>query len=205
MAESAELFAEHGKTEIAPEKAKTGVQIACGVKSKSGEQLAPFCYAVEVGRSPIVPEKRNTSLIGGTNRYEYPEVHAPVSYTLSIHAPYVITNLLPETGRFELMHAIRRTVLWYGDLKPGQSMPVHSVGLDAPLLLLLNLGFCRTPVGEGALVHHGADFVATNKGKPFWIPIPIPPPPQFPCVSVFCALDSLTSLFSLSVAQMVSD
>jgi len=205
VAESAELFAEHGKTEIAPEKAKTGVQIACGVKSKSGEQLAPFCYAVEVGRSPIVPEKRNTSLIGGTNRYEYPEVHAPVSYTLSIHAPYVITNLLPETGRFELMHAIRRTVLWYGDLKPGQSMPVHSVGLDAPLLLLLNLGFCRTPVGEGALVHHGADFVATNKGKPFWIPIPIPPPPQFPCVSVFCALDSLTSLFSLSVAQMVSD
>lgn len=32
---------------------------------------------------------------------------------------------------------------------------VHTVGLDVPILLLVNLGFCRTPVGEGALVHHG--------------------------------------------------
>lgn len=141
--------------------------MACAVKSKAGEQLAPFCYAVEVGRSPIVPEKRasSNSFSGGSGRFDSPDIHGPVSYTLSIHAPFVITNLLPETGRFELMHAVRRTVLWYGDLKPGQQMPVHSVGLDAPLLLLLNLGFCRTPVGEGALVHHGADLVAGSKGK----------------------------------------
>ena len=171
--ESAVIFEENGDSEIAPEKAKTGIQMACSVKSKAGEQLAPFCYAVEVGRSPIVPEKRNSSLSfpGGSGRFENnPEIHGPVSYTLSVHAPFVITNLLPETGRFELMHAVRRTVLWYGDLKPGQQMPVHSVGLDAPLLLLLNLGFCRTPVGEGALVHHGADLIAGSKGelrKPF--------------------------------------
>ena len=31
------------------------------------------------------------------------------------------------------------------------------MGLDTPLQLLVNLGFCRTPVGEGALVHNGRD------------------------------------------------
>ena len=76
-------------------------------------------------------------------------------------------NLLPEGGRFELMHAIRKTVVWYADLDPGQQVPVHSVGLDAPLLLLVNLGFCRTPVGEGALVHHGADNVNVGRGGEF--------------------------------------
>jgi hypothetical protein len=55
------------------------------------------------------------------------------------------------------MHATRRSVLWFSDLKPGEKVSVHTVGLDAPLLLLVNLGFCRTPVGEGALVHHGSE------------------------------------------------
>lgn len=88
---------------------------------------------------------------------EQPFVHGPVAYTLSIYAPFVIANLLPEAGRFELMHAVRRTVVWFADLEPGQQVSVHSVGLDAPLLLLINLRFCRTPIGEGALVHHGVD------------------------------------------------
>ena len=83
--------------------------------------------------------------------------HGPVSYSLLIHPPLVIENLLAKRGRFELMHATRRTVLWYGDLNPGDRVPIHTVGLDAPLLLMVNLGFCRTPVGEGALVHHGSD------------------------------------------------
>jgi hypothetical protein len=63
------------------------------------------------------------------------------------------------------MHAVRRNVLWFSDLDPGQQVEVHSVGLDAPLLLLLNLGFCRTPVGEGALVHHGTDPPGGTRGK----------------------------------------
>ena len=55
------------------------------------------------------------------------------------------------------MHAVRKTVLWFADLEPGEQVSVHSVGLDAPLLLLINLRFCRTPIGEGVLVHHGVD------------------------------------------------
>ena len=54
------------------------------------------------------------------------------------------------------MSATRRVVVWWADLMAGERIPVHTVGLDAPLLLLINLGFCRTPVGEGALVHQGS-------------------------------------------------
>ena len=84
---------------------------------------------------------------------------------LAIHPPLVIANLLPEKGRFKLMHAFRCTVLWFGGLEPGQQMSVHSVGLDAPLLLFVNLGFAKTPVGEGALVHHGADPPQGARGR----------------------------------------
>ena len=160
------MFEENYGDDISPDKAKSGVQISCPVKSENGETLAPFCYAIEIGRSPIVAQKKKSQTSpAGNSRVEEPEIHGPVAYTLSVHAPFVITNLLPETGRFELMHAVRRTVLWFGTLAPGEQMPVHSVGLDAPLLLLLNLGFCRTPVGEGALVHHGADTLSATKGK----------------------------------------
>jgi hypothetical protein len=89
----------------------------------------------------------------------------PVAYSLAVHPPIVIVNLLPQGGRFELMHAIRKTVVWYADLEPGQQAPIHSLGLDIPLLIMVNLGFCRTPVGEGAIVHHGGDAVVYSKGK----------------------------------------
>ena len=63
------------------------------------------------------------------------------------------------------MHAVRKNVMWFADLDPGEQISIHSVGLDAPLLLLLNLGFCRTPVGEGALIHHGVDHPAGIRGE----------------------------------------
>lgn len=113
-----------------------------------------------VGRSPLVKAKDHAER-KGEKRY----LHGPVAYSLSIYPPFVVVNLLPTKGRFELMHAVRRTVLWFSDLEPGQQCSVHSVGLDAPLLLLLNLGYCRTPVGEGALVHHGADSPSAIRGR----------------------------------------
>ena len=184
--ESSLIFQSGSGEDIPVEKAKSGVQVSCPTRGIGRDGHAPFCYAIEVGRSPIVSnrdkeyeelgkdlshgtqavEKRMGNLVGAEKRAKKTErIHGPVAYTLSIHAPLVVVNLLPEGGRFELMHAIRRTVLWYADLEPGQQIPVHSVGLDAPLLLLVNLGFCRTPVGEGALVHHGADSQHGGKGK----------------------------------------
>ncbi|KAL3921405.1 MAG: hypothetical protein SGILL_002764, partial [Bacillariaceae sp.] len=173
--------------DVAPEDAKSGVQVACPTRSSKGDGKAPFCYALEVSRSPLVGFNRDKSIVDAKNTEsenkettpndtskqskrekkakKAERIHGPVSYSLSVHAPLVIANLLPEGGRFELMHAVRKTVVWFADLQPGQQVPVHSIGLDAPLLLLVNLGFCRTPVGEGALVHHGGDAVFNGKGE----------------------------------------
>ena len=82
------------------------------------------------------------------------EMHAPVEYSLVIHPPIVIENLLPERGRFELMDGNTRSVLWWAILEPGELVPVHTVGLDSPLLLLVNFVYCKT-LGDGALVHRG--------------------------------------------------
>lgn len=186
--ESSVIFQNGTGEDMEAEEAKSGVQVSCPTRTRKGGSGAPFCYAIEVGRSPLVSvnkdrlelqtkdpaqgdSKRSASKKKGgldkKSKKAEEKVHGPVAYSLSIHAPLVIVNLLPEGGRFELMHAIRKTVVWYADLQPGQQIPVHSVGLDAPLLLLVNLGFCRTPVGEGALVHHGADTFAVGKGGTF--------------------------------------
>lgn len=187
--ESALIFKSNGGEDLEPEKVRSGVQISCpAVSTREGTPLAPFCYVVEARRSPLVRSTENlepaTSPAATPKqevnapgvkhiertlaaRFHAPKdsskfIHGPVSYSLLIHPPLVIENLLPKRGRFELMHATRRTVLWFGDLNPGDRIPIHTVGLDAPLLLMVNLGFCRTPVGEGALVHHGADSTHTK-------------------------------------------
>lgn len=175
VVDSSTAFDQSSGQDVVQEKATSAVQLSCPVLKESGDRLAPFCYAIEIGRSPIVgsrDENRKQSKKQGL-------VHGPIAYTVAIHPPIVLANLLPEKGRFELMHAVRRTVLWFGDLEPGQQVSVHSVGLDAPVLLLLNLGFAKTPVGEGALVHHGSDPPAGARGK-------------FVAFYLFCLLSGLT-------------
>ena len=167
---------------------QTGTEVSCPMFSKNkSRKNFPFCYVVEVKRSPLVrstkaktiksghdgegdvlsPLKMGKGLKNAKNKFSKniasakAEIHAPVAYSLVIHPPIVIENLLPERGRFELMNAVSKSVLWWGNLEPGERIPIHTVGLDAPLLLLVNLGFCRTPVGEGALIHHGG-------GDGFW-------------------------------------
>ena len=163
--------------DIEQSEARSGVQVSCATHSQNEKVRTPFCYAIEIVRSPIVKSNISSTsssnvkdgLVGKNKKKRKRDfsslIHGPVAYTLAIHSPLVIVNLLPEGGRFELMHAIRKTVLWYADLEPGQQVPIHSLGLDVPLLLLVNLGFCRTPIGEGALVHHGGDTVIDSRGK----------------------------------------
>jgi len=166
--ETSLIYNSGGGGDIEQCDATSGVQVSCPTHSQSGNIRTPFCYAIEICRSPIVKSNIDAdkpflkSKKKGKSRHPN-LIHGPVAYTLVIHSPIVIVNLLPEGGRFELMHAIRKTVVWYADLKPGQQILVHSLGLDAPLLLLVNLGFCRTPVGEGALVHHGGNSVEYSK------------------------------------------
>lgn len=186
--ESSQIFAAANGDDVAFDGSKSGIQVSCPISDgNDGVPLAPFCYALEIRRSPIVKTfeeetdvlerprvnfalHKKQATLGENNsansakkarRHDfhssYRYKHGPVAYSLAIHPPLVIENLLPTRGRFELMHATRKTVLWFRDLKPGERIPVHTVGLDAPLLLLVNLGFCRTPVGEGALIHHGTE------------------------------------------------
>lgn len=175
--ETSLLYQNGAGEDIEQSKATSGVQVSCATHSQNGKIRTPFCYAIEIVRSPIVKSAidgaitsdARDDLVEKNKKKRKPDnlsvIHGPVAYTLAIHSPMVIVNLLPEGGRFELMHAIRKTVVWYADLEPGQQVPIHSLGLDIPLLLLVNLGFCRTPIGEGALVHHGGETVVSSTGK----------------------------------------
>ena len=175
--ETSRLFENGGGEDIEQSDARSGVQVSCATHSTDEKIRTPFCYAIEIVRSPIVKSNNGDMITSDTKDKPMERskrkrkieasslIHGPVAYSLAIHSPIVIVNLLPEGGRFELMHAIRKTVVWYADLEPGQQIPIHSLGLDVPLLLLVNLGFCRTPIGEGALVHHGGDAFVGSGGK----------------------------------------
>ena len=197
--ESAVLF-KNGT--VSPEELNTQYHLFCPIITKNDGSVSPFCYCVEVKRSPIVSPfpghgavtqvyddakrsktSRNVPIDLDISQFvsDIPSLplsskkassprknnghdpnscrHGPVAYSLIIHPPIVIENLLPEPARYELMHATRRTVVWVGDLEPGESAPIHTVGLDSPLLMLVNLGYCRTPSGEGALIHHGSNIM----------------------------------------------
>lgn len=175
--ETSLLYQNGAGEDIEQSEARSGVQVSCATHSQNGNIRTPFCYAIEIVRSPIVKSNIDAAfssdakdgLVEKNKKKKKPDnlrlIHGPVAYSLAIHSPIVIVNLLPASGRFELMHAIKKTVVWYADLEPGQQVPIHSLGLDLPLLLLVNLGFCRTPIGEGALVHHGGDTVVNSRGK----------------------------------------
>ncbi|CAM9173547.1 unnamed protein product, partial [Phaeothamnion confervicola] len=75
----------------------------------------------------------------------------PSEYALLLHPPVVIENLLPHDGVFMLTDENREETVWQASLKAGASVGVYTVGLDTPLLLLVDLDFCNSAVG--ALVH----------------------------------------------------
>ncbi|CAM9597685.1 unnamed protein product, partial [Laminaria digitata] len=75
-----------------------------------------------------------------------------VEYTMMLHPPLVVENLLPHAGDFELVDQ-NKGLLWRAHLEPGASIGVYTVGLDTPLRLVINLDFCRSH--EGVLIHDG--------------------------------------------------
>jgi hypothetical protein len=63
----------------------------------------------------------------------------------------VIENLLPTAGVFELLHADEKRVIWSAYISPGATKAIHTVTLEEPLMLMINLRYCKT--SEGVLVH----------------------------------------------------
>ena len=60
-------------------------------------------------------------------------------------------------GIFELIHATHKTVLWSSVIAPGKAVPVHTVTLDVPIMLVIILDFCRST--QGLVVHKPAETV----------------------------------------------
>eukprot|EP00986_Skeletonema_menzelii_P013164 scaffold7491_cov142-Skeletonema_menzelii.AAC.15 len=183
--ESSVIFRDSNGDPRLANQVASGAEISCPILDcNKKRKTTPFCYVVEVKRSPLISSETPDDKVADIASASSPPMgkgllaartifsktsmpsrattHAPVAYSLVIHPPIVIENLLPERGRFELMNATNKAVLWWGILEPGERFPIHTVGLDAPLMLLVNLGFCRTPVGEGALIHDG-------EGDGFWL------------------------------------
>lgn len=142
-------------------------------------KLPPFCYSVEVQRSVnagaaandhttlrkrVVPSGIGAlgGMFGSNNDSANTRQHPPVHYTITIHPPIVLENLLPTGGIFELVHATQKRVLWSSWIAAGSAKPIHTVTLDEPLLLLINLKYCRT--SEGALVHQPNKGLDNNEG-----------------------------------------
>lgn len=70
---------------------------------------------------------------------------------VGIHPPIIIENLLPCGGIFEIVHAVQKRVLWSSFVSAGEAKPVHTVTLEEPLLLQVNLKYCRS--SEGVIIH----------------------------------------------------
>jgi hypothetical protein len=121
------------------------------------DQFPCFRYNVEVEAATHTTDEPsfddNDQIFSlGKSRDRNDEVLAPAcTYTVVIHPPFVLENLLPMKGTFELVHANQKTVLWSADINSGEIKCVHTVPSEEPILLLINLDFCRS--SEGVLVH----------------------------------------------------
>jgi hypothetical protein len=109
--ESALLFQSGNGQDLPPDKVRSGIQISCPISDGDGVPVAPFCYAIEIRRSPIVrsrqeleplPEKKVTFAMAGMGRLgaqmtpgearrerkakqSSPMSHIPIAYTLVVH------------------------------------------------------------------------------------------------------------------------
>lgn len=70
--------------------------------------------------------------------------------------------MLPVRGTFELVHATLKSVLWSAVIEPLSTASIHTVSLHDPILLLINLDFCRS--SEGALIHKPATITGEDRG-----------------------------------------
>ncbi len=78
--------------------------------------------------------------------------HVAFMYDIILYPPFVVENLLPHRAEFELIDQ-SQNLLWNSWLEPGESVGVHSIGMNEMLLLLVNLEYARS--NKGVIVHSG--------------------------------------------------
>jgi len=139
----------HNRTSIPPisycmEVVRTGMTAEC-----EEEEVTSAAEPASINEPGAKASQRK----GVRHRNKKEHRHNPVEYTILIHPPLVLENLLPEASMFELHDSKTKTLLWKAHFQAGQSLPVHDVRLDYPLLLIIQTEYCRSP--EGALIHKG--------------------------------------------------
>lgn len=123
-----------------------GSYLVCPItrgNSANTTSIPPVSFSVEVLRSAVKQTKEDNE--DGPGELETRESlkklktktntakkkdgfkHDPVDYTLMIHPPLVLENLLPERCVFALHDLKTRTLLWEKEFEAGQSKSVHDV------------------------------------------------------------------------------
>ena len=76
---------------------------------------------------------------------------APLYYTLVVHSPIVIENLLPSGAYYEILNLTTAEPLWSAYIGPLGTKLIHTVPLNVPLLMNICLRNCKS---EGGVVIH---------------------------------------------------
>ncbi len=94
------------------------------------------------------------------------------TYDIILYPPFVVENLLPQRAEFELIDQ-SQNLLWGSWLEPGESVGVHTIGMNEMLLLLVNLEYARSNkgvivrssgLGEGWMANGGTKAGEVNHG-----------------------------------------
>ena len=117
---------------------RTGTSFSCHIVSNENTSIPPFCYVVEIRRKILASDSdqfrenkqekiQKEKVEKDRSERLTSSQHPPISYTLVIHPPIIIENFLPKMGKFSLFNG-RNEVVWSSVMKPGQKVPIHTVG-----------------------------------------------------------------------------
>ncbi len=125
----------------------------------SKHRVSPFRSAESPCKKDI-GEKRNSrrggGVVGKPRRSKtgdnIPSDRVAYTYDIILYPPFIVENLLPHRAEFELIDQ-SHNLLWVSWLEPGESVGVHTIGMNETLLLLVNLEYARS--NKGVVVHSG--------------------------------------------------
>jgi hypothetical protein len=110
-------------------------------------RLPSLNYCVELKKDSVAGIKNKRKKKRNSKKGE----EGPFSYSLVIHPPLVLENLLPCGAIFELRNPQSNISLFRSWVEAGAQLPIFTVSLDVPLVLFVTLRYCHSQ--DGKLVH----------------------------------------------------